>query len=94
MLQGIRPAFSLPGFGGPFRQYGGCYSHSDTFRLVREEIEIHMGQPFFHRMLRPFAQVRENEVVTALLMFSYSFLSMTAYNILKPITRSMFIADT
>ncbi len=27
------------------------------------------------------------------MMFAYSFLAMTAYNILKPITRSKFIAD-
>ena len=38
------------------------------------------------------AQLREGEVATALMMFAYSFLAMTAYNILKPITRSKFIA--
>ena len=26
-------------------------------------------------------------------MFAYSFLAMTAYNIVKPITRSKFISD-
>jgi AAA family ATP:ADP antiporter len=35
---------------------------------------------------------RAEEVETALLMFAYSFLAMTAYNILKPLTRSKFIA--
>src|SRR6185503_1949476 len=35
---------------------------------------------------------RGQEVQTALLMFAYSFLAMTAYNILKPLTRSKFIA--
>jgi AAA family ATP:ADP antiporter len=35
---------------------------------------------------------RGPEVQTALLMFAYSFLAMTAYNILKPLTRSKFIA--
>lgn len=52
-----------------------------------------MRRPFFERVLRPIVQVRENEVLTALLLFSYSFLAMTAYNILKPITRSKFISD-
>jgi ATP/ADP translocase len=52
-----------------------------------------MDQPLHYRLLRPFVQVRENEAVTAILMFSYSFLSMTAYNILKPVTRSKFISD-
>ena len=37
-------------------------------------------------------KLREGEATTALLMFAYSFLAMTAYNILKPITRSKFIA--
>ncbi len=45
------------------------------------------------RFLRPFGQIQEKEVFTALLMFSYSFLAMTAYNIIKPITRSKFISD-
>ena len=36
-------------------------------------------------------QVREGEATTALLMFVYSFLAMTSYNIIKPITRSKFI---
>jgi len=35
---------------------------------------------------------RGQEFQTALLMFAYSFLAMTAYNILKPLTRSKFIA--
>ena len=42
------------------------------------------------RRLLPF---RANEARTALLMFAYSFLAMTSYNILKPLTRSKFIAD-
>ena len=45
------------------------------------------------RLLSPFAQVREGEAHTALLMFAYSFLAMTSYNIIQPITRSRFIAD-
>ena len=45
------------------------------------------------RLLRPIVELREGESTTAWLMFAYSFLAMTAYNIIKPITRSKFIAD-
>ena len=45
------------------------------------------------RLLRPFAEVRPSETTTALLMFAYSFLAMTSYNIIQPITRSKFISD-
>jgi ATP/ADP translocase/HEAT repeat protein/CRP-like cAMP-binding protein len=45
------------------------------------------------RLLRPFAEVRSSEAMTALLMFAYSFLAMTSYNIIQPITRSKFISD-
>ncbi|HUE89785.1 MAG TPA: Npt1/Npt2 family nucleotide transporter [Vicinamibacterales bacterium] len=45
------------------------------------------------RLLRPFAQVRNQEGATALLMFLYSFLALTSYNIIQPITRSKFISD-
>jgi AAA family ATP:ADP antiporter len=45
------------------------------------------------RLLRPIVELRDEEVVIALLMFSYSFLAMTVWNILKPITRSKFISD-
>ena len=44
-------------------------------------------------LLKPFAEVRASEATTALLMFAYSFLAMTGYNILKPVTRSKFISD-
>ena len=37
--------------------------------------------------------MREGEARTALLMFAYSFLAMTSYNIIQPITRSRFISD-
>jgi AAA family ATP:ADP antiporter len=43
------------------------------------------------RLLRPFAEVRPNEATTALLMFAYSFLAMTSYNMIQPITRSKYI---
>ena len=45
------------------------------------------------RLLRPVVQLRDGETVTALLMFAYSFLAMTSYNVIKPITRSEFISS-
>ena len=45
------------------------------------------------RILRPVVELRDYELTTAALMFAYSFLAMTAYNIVKPITRSRFISD-
>src|SRR5688572_4629990 len=45
------------------------------------------------RALAPIVQLQEGESTSAVLMFSYSFLAMTAYNIVKPITRSKFISD-
>lgn len=45
------------------------------------------------RALSPIVEVRKEEAAGAALMFSYSFLAMTAYNILKPVTRSKFISD-
>ena len=43
------------------------------------------------RLFGKVVAIREGETATALLMFAYSFLAMTSYNILKPITRSKFI---
>src|SRR4051794_25901345 len=45
------------------------------------------------RLLSPLVDLRKEEGVTALLMFTYSFLAMTAYNAIKPLTRSKFISD-
>ena len=45
------------------------------------------------RVLSPFVEVRRQEALTALLMFAYAFLAMTAYNIIQPLTRSKLIAD-
>jgi AAA family ATP:ADP antiporter len=45
------------------------------------------------RLLSPLVEVRKEEGLTALLMFSYSFLAMTAYNAIKPLTRSQFISQ-
>ena len=45
------------------------------------------------RVLNPVVDVREDETVTALFMFAYAFLAMTAYNIIQPLTRSKLISD-
>jgi ATP:ADP antiporter, AAA family len=45
------------------------------------------------RVLSPVVDVRKDETVTALLMFAYSFLAMTAYNIIQPLTRSKLISS-
>ena len=44
-----------------------------------------------YRMLGSVTSIRAEETTPAALMFAYSFLAMTSYNILKPITRSQFI---
>jgi ATP:ADP antiporter, AAA family len=43
------------------------------------------------RILAPIVELREDEDLTALLMFAYSFLAMAGYNVVKPATRSQFI---
>src|SRR6476660_7438676 len=45
------------------------------------------------RVLSPIVEVRKEESLTAFMMFAYSFLAMTAYNAIKPLTRSKFISD-
>src|SRR5205814_780451 len=45
------------------------------------------------RLLSPVAELRQGEAKTALMMFAYSFLAMSGYNVIKPITRSKFISD-
>jgi ATP/ADP translocase len=45
-----------------------------------------------HRLLSPLVEVRKEESTTLLLMFLYSFLAMTSYNILKPLAAGMFVA--
>jgi ATP/ADP translocase/CRP-like cAMP-binding protein len=49
--------------------------------------------PLTRRMLSPLVELREGEAATALLMFLYSFLAMTAYNIIQPLTRSKVISS-
>jgi AAA family ATP:ADP antiporter len=51
-----------------------------------------MGQGIFQRWLARVGQVRGREGRSALLMFSYSFLAMMTWNVVKPVTRSKFIA--
>jgi len=46
---------------------------------------------WLHRVLGRVVPVREDETTVAALMFAYSFLAMTAHNILKPVTGSAFI---
>src|SRR5262245_66185283 len=43
------------------------------------------------RILAPIVELREEERLTAVLMFAYSFLAMAGYNVVKPATRSQFI---
>jgi ATP:ADP antiporter, AAA family len=46
-----------------------------------------------HRLINRVVQFRHGEARTAWLMFAYSFLAMTAHNILKPISKSKFIGS-
>jgi len=50
-----------------------------------------MSGSILRRLLAPLVDVRDDESVTATLMFLYSFLAMTAYNIIQPLTRSKLI---
>jgi AAA family ATP:ADP antiporter len=45
------------------------------------------------QQLNRLAAIRSGEAATAWLMFAYSFLAMTAYNIVKPATRSTAISE-
>ena len=48
---------------------------------------------FFRKLLSPVVELRDKELTTAMMMFAYSFLVMTSYTALKPVTRSQFIKD-
>jgi HEAT repeat protein/CRP-like cAMP-binding protein len=50
-----------------------------------------MATSLTRRALAPLVQLREGESTMAVLMFAFSFLAMTAYNIVQPIVRSRFI---
>ena len=45
------------------------------------------------RLLAPIVELRKEEGLTVVMMFAYSFLAMTSYNAIKPLTRSKFITD-
>ena len=49
--------------------------------------------PLSRRLLSSVVEVYPHERATVFLMFAYSFLAMTSYNIIKPATRSTFIVD-
>ena len=49
------------------------------------------ARSILERALSPVAQIRPGEARTAFLMFAYSFLAMTGYNMIKPVTRGLFI---
>ena len=51
------------------------------------------GMAIVQRLLSPLVEVRREEAGSLLLMFLYSFLVMTAYNIVKPLTRAQFIGE-
>src|SRR4029453_12680016 len=48
-------------------------------------------ESFGERVVDRLTNTRSDERTVALLMFAYSFLAMTAHNILKPVTKSKFI---
>ena len=54
---------------------------------------LHFTMWSIQRLLAPVVEVRKEEIATMFGMFAYSFLSMTAYNMVQPITRSQFIAN-
>ena len=49
--------------------------------------------PILRRLVSAVVDVRPGEQRTVVLMFLYSFLAMTAYNIVQPVTRSAVITD-
>ena len=76
--------FTLPGASpeadvGAFEPAGGDASHAVESAQV------------LARLLRPLVQLRDGETATVLLMFLYSFLAMAGYNMIKPVTRGLFI---
>ena len=52
-----------------------------------------MSDSFVRRILSPILTLREGEASTAIMMFVYSFLVMTAYNNIKPSATAKFIDD-
>ena len=52
-----------------------------------------LGLRMLQRILAPLVELRKGEAATAFMMFAYSFLAMTAWNTIRPITRSKFITS-
>ena len=49
--------------------------------------------PRVRTLLSPVVDIRPGETQTVGLMFGYAFFAMTSYNIVQPVTRSVFISD-
>jgi ATP:ADP antiporter, AAA family len=49
------------------------------------------SQSLAARLVSPIVHLRHGEAITVLLMFAYSFLAMAGYNMIKPVTRGLFI---
>jgi ATP:ADP antiporter, AAA family len=49
------------------------------------------SQSLADRLVSPIVQLRQGEAITALMMFAYSFLAMAGYNMIRPVTRGLFI---
>ncbi len=49
------------------------------------------SQSLAARLVSPIVHLRQGEAATVLLMFAYSFLAMAGYNMIKPVTRGLFI---
>src|SRR4029450_1699682 len=45
------------------------------------------------RIFSPIVELRDDEGVTALLMFAYAYMAMISYNIAQPLTRSKLITS-
>ena len=76
------------------RQGTGILTKSLAYRqgLAIASRQITMNT-WVDRTIGRVASLRAGEGTVATLLFAYSFLAMTAYNILKPLTRSKFIAN-
>lgn len=68
-------------------------SANDAPQQVGALRPVHRMSQLLNRLIERVVTLRAGEARTALLMFAYSFLAMTAHNILRPVTRSKFISD-
>ena len=79
-------------------QYSREYEGRDSTVLGENDSHLapggHGASPrvtLIRRVFGSIFSIRQDEAATAGLMFVYSFLAMTGYNVLRPITRSKFI---